>query len=210
MKETRLNMSMPSDGSKPSNPKKSSAVRRDPHSTTDIQEGRWSTRRIAIYALFVALSIVASFIELPLFPAAPYLKYDPSGIVSLISGFAFGPMAAVLVSILSWVPHLFTDPYGALMAVAVALSLSVPASLVYRRVHTRKGALLGIIVGSICALAVAIIGNLIITPLYANISVADVAKMILPILLPFNLLKLAIHGIVTFLIYKPISMLVHR
>ena len=64
--------------------------------------------------------------------------------------------------------------------------------------------------GSVCALAVALLGNLIITPLYANMSVAQVATMILPILLPFNLLKLAIHGIVTFLIYKPISMLVHR
>jgi riboflavin transporter FmnP len=62
----------------------------------------------------------------------------------------------------------------------------------------------------VCALAVAIIGNLIITPLYANISVSAVATMILPVLLPFNLMKLAIHGVVTFLIYKPISMLVHR
>lgn len=205
MKETRLYMSMPSHGSQASAPHN-----RDSHSTSDIEEGRWSTRRIAIYALFVSLAIVASFIELPVFPAAPYLKYDPSGIVSLISGFAFGPMAAVIVSVLSWVPHLFTDPYGTLMAVAVALSLSVPASLVYKRVHTRKGALLGIIVGSVCALAVALLGNLIITPLYANMSVAQVATMILPILLPFNLLKLAIHGVVTFLIYKPISMLVHR
>ncbi|MFT8638580.1 MAG: ECF transporter S component [Bifidobacterium sp.] len=182
----------------------------DPHSTKGDGEGRWSTRRIAIYALFVALAIVASFIEFPIFPAAPYLKYDPSGIVSLIAGFAFGPMAAVLVSILSWIPHMFADPLGSIMAIAVALGLSVPASLLYRRFHSRIGALYGILLGSVCALAIALLGNLVITPLYANISVSQVVAMILPILLPFNLLKLVIHGTVTFIIYKPVSMLVKR
>ncbi|WP_404978524.1 ECF transporter S component [Bifidobacterium aquikefiricola] len=182
----------------------------DPHSTKGSSEGRWSTRRIAIYALFVALAIVASFIELPIFPAAPYLKYDPSGIVSLIAGFAFGPMAAVLVSILSSIPHMFANPLGSIMAIVVALGLSVPASLLYRRFHSRIGALYGILLGSACALIIAILGNLVVTPLYANISVSQVIAMILPILLPFNLLKLAIHGVVTFIIYKPISMLVKR
>lgn len=180
------------------------------HATGVADSGRWSTRRIAVYALFVALSMAVSFIEFPLIPGVPWLKYDPSGIVCLVAGFAYGPAAAVLVSVLGFVPHVFADPWGSLMAIAVALAMSVPAALVYRRLCTRRGALIGIIAGAVVALAVAIIGNLLVTPIYADMTVEQVAAMIVPALLPFNLAKLAVHGVVTFLIYKPISNLLNR
>lgn len=180
------------------------------HATGVADSGRWSTRRIAVYALFVALSMAVSFIEFPLIPGVPWLKYDPSGIVCLVAGFAYGPAAAVLVSVLGFVPHVFADPWGSLMAIAVALAMSVPAALVYRRLRTRRGALIGIIAGAVVALAVAIIGNLLVTPIYADMTIEQVAAMIVPALLPFNLAKLAVHGVVTFLIYKPISNLLNR
>ena len=180
------------------------------HATGVADSGRWSTRRIAVYALFVALSMAVSFIEFPLIPGVPWLKYDPSGIVCLVAGFAYGPAAAVLVSVLGFVPHVFADPWGSLMAIAVALAMSVPAALVYRRLRTRRGALIGIIAGAVVALAVAVIGNLPVTPIYADMTVEQVAAMIVPALLPFNLAKLAVHGVVTFLIYKPISNLLNR
>lgn len=180
------------------------------HATGVADSGRWSTRRIAVYALFVALSMAVSFIEFPLIPGVPWLKYDPSGIVCLVAGFAYGPAAAVLVSVLGFVPHVFADPWGSLMAIAVALAMSVPAALVYRRLRTRRGALIGIIAGAVVALAVAIIGNLLVTPIYADMTVEQVAAMIVPALLPFNMAKLAVHGVVTFLIYKPISNLLNR
>ncbi|WP_407452832.1 ECF transporter S component [Bifidobacterium pullorum] len=180
------------------------------HATGVADSGRWSTRRIAVYALFVALSMAVSFIEFPLIPGVPWLKYDPSGIVCLVAGFAYGPAAAVLVSVLGFVPHVFADPWGSLMAIAVALAMSVPAALVYRRLRTRRGALIGIIAGAVVALVVAIIGNLLVTPIYADMTVEQVAAMIVPALLPFNMAKLAVHGVVTFLIYKPISNLLNR
>lgn len=180
------------------------------HATGVADSGRWSTRRIAVYALFVALSMAVSFIEFPLIPGVPWLKYDPSGIVCLVAGFAYGPAAAVLVSVLGFVPHVFADPWGSLMAIAVALAMSVPAALIYRRARTRRGALIGIITGAVVALVVAIIGNLLVTPIYADMTVEQVAAMIVPALLPFNLAKLAVHGVVTFLIYKPISNLLNR
>ena len=180
------------------------------HATGVADSGRWSTRRIAVYALFVALSMAVSFIEFPLIPGVPWLKYDPSGIVCLVAGFAYGPAAAVLVSVLGFVPHVFADPWGSLMAIAVALAMSVPAALVYHRLRTRRGALIGIIAGAVVALAVAIIGNLLVTPIYADMTVEQVAAMIVPALLPFNMAKLAVHGVVTFLIYKPISNLLNR
>lgn len=56
----------------------------------------------------------------------------------------------------------------------------------------------------------AIVGNLFITPLYAHMSMQQVASMIVPILLPFNLLKFVINGVVSFLCYRPVCKLLTR
>ncbi|MCB4871432.1 ECF transporter S component [Bifidobacterium pseudocatenulatum] len=214
MEETGLNMSVSSPNNTQNNDAEitsESMTRPDnAHSTGVADSGRWSTKRIAMYALFVALSMAVSFVEFPIVPGVEWLKYDPSGIVSLVAGFAYGPVAAVIVSVLGFLPHLFTNPWGTLMAVLVALALSVPAALIYRRNKTRKGAVIGIIVGAIAALAMAIVGNIIVTPFYAHMTTAQVVALIVPALLPFNALKFTIHGVVTFLIYKPISNLLNR
>ena len=214
MEETGLNMSVSSPNNIQNNDTEiasESMTRPDnAHSTGVADSGRWSTKRIAMYALFVALSMAVSFVDFPIMPGVEWLKYDPSGIVSLVAGFAYGPAAAVIVSVLGFLPHLFTNPWGTLMAVLVALALSVPAALIYRRNKTRKGAVIGIIVGAIVALVVAIVGNIIVTPFYAHMTTAQVVALIVPALLPFNALKFTIHGVVTFLIYKPISNLLNR
>ena len=214
MEETGLNMSVSSPNNTQNNTAEiasESMTRPDnAHSTGVADSGRWSTKRIAMYALFVALSMAVSFVEFPIVPGVEWLKYDPSGIVSLVAGFAYGPAAAVIVSVLGFLPHLFTNPWGTLMAVLVALALSVPAALIYRRNKTRKGAVIGIIVGAIVALVVAIVGNLIVTPFYAHMTTAQVVALIVPALLPFNALKFTIHGVITFLVYKPISNLLNR
>ena len=152
---------------------------------------------------------VCSFIEFPITPVT-WLKYDPSGIVCLIAGFAYGPAAAAIVSVLGFVPHMFANPWGSLMAVLVALFLSVPAAFIYRKIRTRKGAAIGILVGAVLAIVVALVSNLIVTPIYAHMTYQAVAAMILPILLPFNVAKMAIHAVITFLIYKPISNLLSK
>ena len=180
------------------------------HSTDANSSNYWSTKRIAQYALFVALSMAVSFIEFPITPVS-YLKYDPSGIVCLVAGFAYGPAAAAIVSILGFAPHLFTNPLGTIMAVLVSFGFSVTAAFIYKKMRTKKGAALSLIFGSVVAIIIAIVGNLIITPLYApHMHVADVASLILPVLLPFNIIKLALHVVITIIIYKPISKLLHK
>ncbi len=100
----------------PKSPAKSMTRPDNAHSTGVADSGRWSTKRIAMYALFVAPSMAVSFVEFPIVPGVEWLKYDPSGIVSLVAGFAYGPAAAVIVSVLGFLPHLFTNPWGTLMA----------------------------------------------------------------------------------------------
>lgn len=179
------------------------------HSTT--AKGAWSTSRIAVDALFVALAIALSFVEFPIFPAAPYLKYDPSGIVALVAGFAFGPGSAAIVAVLAFVPHLFTNWVGAIMAMVVGLSATLPAAFIYKKDRTFRGALIGLVTGAVVSVAMAILWNLFMTPLYTpGVAVSDVVGLIVPVLLPFNALKAVLNAAVTLAVYKPISTLVKK
>lgn len=176
--------------------------------STSASTTAWSTKRIATCALFVAVAMVASFIELPIFPPAAWLKYDPSGVVCLVAGLAFGPSTGVLVAILSWVPHLLLNPWGGLMGILCAVALTLPAALIYKNNHTRTGAIIGMVLGGVVTLIVAIVANIIVTPLYTAVSTADVIAMIVPILLPFNLIKVVLNCVITLLVYKSISKLI--
>jgi riboflavin transporter FmnP len=180
------------------------------HSTTQGKEAVWSTKRIAVCGLFVALAFVTSFIEIPIFPLAPYLKYDPSGIVCLIAGLCFGPLTGVVVSVLPWVIRLFLNPWGAVMGMLCTVAFVLPASLIYKRMHTFKGAVLGLCVSVVVMLAAAIAGNVVITPLYSGMDTASVVALIVPVLIPFNLLKIAINCAGTLALYKPVSKMIER
>ena len=183
-----------------------SSSRHDTHATT--ATGGWSTKRIATTALFCAVAAIATlFLEFPILPGVTFLKYDPSAIVALVAGFAFGPSTGVLVSVLPYLVHLATQSgvYGALMAIIATLSLVLPASLVYQRNTSFKGAITGMVVGGVVCLAVVIAANIVITPLYMGAPRETVIDMIVPALLPFNLLKVIINCVVTALVYKPLS-----
>ncbi len=185
----------------------SSSTRHDSHSTT-AQGSGWSTKRIAITALFCAVAAICTlFLEFPILPGVPFLKYDPSAIIALIAGFAFGPATGVAVSIISYLPHIATSSgiYGMIMAIIATLSLVLPASLIYKRNTTFKGALIGMCVGAVVCLACCILANLVITPIFMGTSTEAVIQMIVPALLPFNVAKIAINCVVTALIYKPVT-----
>ena len=188
----------------------STHVSDDNHSTTS--GGAWSTRHIATTALFCALAFVLTFVEIPIFPPAPWLMYDPSGIVAFVAALAFGPSTGAIVVILPWVlKTLFSfNVWGHLMAIVAGVALCVPAAIIARRVGGTRGLIAGMVVGAVIALAACIGGNIVVTPLYTAVSTADVIAMIVPILLPFNALKIVINCVVTALIQTPISQIVSR
>ena len=153
-----------------------------------------NTRKIALAALFTAASLILSFIQIPIFPAAPWLMYDPSGIACLIAALAFGPKLGAAVAIISWLPRLFLDPFGAPMGMLSTCAFIIPAALIYAQKHrTRATSIAGMVAGAILSVALSCAMNLVVTPLYTAVSMADVAAMIIPILLPFNALKMAIN-----------------
>ena len=181
------------------------------HSTSS-QSGSWSTRRIATTALLCALSFVLTFVEFPIFPPAPWLMYDPSGIVAFVAALAFGPSTGAVTVVLPWVlKTLFSfNPWGHLMAIVAGVALCVPAALVARRVQGPRGLALGMALGAVCSLVACVIGNIIVTPLYTAVSVSDVIAMIVPVLLPFNAIKIALNCVVTVLVSGPVAQIVSR
>ena len=85
---------------------------------------------------------------------------------------------------------------------------AVLAGSIYQKWHTRKGALVGLLLGSLAMTAVMCLCNLIFTPLFMGGTAKDVAAMLIPIIIPFNLVKALGNSAITYLVYKPISKLV--
>lgn len=174
-----------------------------------------SLRKLASMAVLIAVSVVlVSLVHFPIFPAVPFLEYDPADIPILICGFAFGPAAGVAVAIVACVVQGLTVSassglYGILMHAAAALALVLPSSLVYRFRRTREGAILGICFGVTVMVAVMIPANLFITPAFLGCERSFVYDL-LPLIILFNLIKAAANGLITFFVYKKISNLLHR
>jgi riboflavin transporter FmnP len=76
---------------------------------------------------------------------------------------------------------------------------------VYQRNTSFRGAIIGMAIGAVVCLATVIIANIIVTPLYMGAPRETVIGMIVPVLLPFNVLKIALNCVITAFVYKPIS-----
>lgn len=182
----------------------------DAHNLEFTNTNKWDTRQLVTMALMCAIGVLLSFIEFPLLPGVTWLKYDASAMPALVCGFAFGPGAGLAVGVVGAVIHgiLMADFSGAIMNILVVAGFVLPAALVYRKTRTLKGAVLGLVLSVIAATAMAILGNLVITPLYLGVPFDAVVAMILPILTPFNLVKAVLNGVLTLIVYKSVSNLV--
>ena len=171
------------------------------------------SKRITGIGLLVALSIIVGyFIHFPVLPQAPFLLYDPGSVFLLIGSFKLGPKIGLLMSLLTAVLFaLITGqggPYGALMNFLATGTLVFVASQIYFLNHTKKGAVLGVILGTVAMTLIMIPANLVITPLYLGVSRDIVTKMLLPAIIPFNLIKGILSGVITLIVYKRIYPLI--
>ena len=174
------------------------------HSTGDGQ-GSWNTKRVSVSAIFVALSIATSFIEIPIFPAAPFLKYDPSGIFCLVAGLMWGPATGCVVATLPWVFRLFTNPAGAMMSLAMGLAGVLVASLIHKAREGNAWLVVSLVVAVFASTLMAVVANMIVTPAYTGVPLETVLGMIVPIIIPFNLLKFAINSVVAGVVFNPLT-----
>ena len=113
---------------------------------------RWSTKQLVTMALMCAISILLSFIEFPIMPAASFLKLDIALVPSAVVGFAYGAGPGVLVGIVSAVAHgaITGNWVGCLMNIIACCAFIIPAAAIYKRNRTFKGAVIGLVVSTVC------------------------------------------------------------
>lgn len=173
-------------------------------------ENRWSTKQLVVMALMCAIALLLSFIEFPLFPAASFLKLDFSLVPTTVVAFAYGAGPGLVVGLACAVAHaaITGNWVGCLMSCIVAIVYIVPAAIIYRRMHTMKGGIVGLVVSTVCLIVGIIVANLIIDPLFYGMPFEVVAALVVPAILPFNAIKGVLVSALTLLVYKSISNLI--
>ena len=171
-------------------------------------------RNLAIIAMLAALAYLTTFLAQGLPPLVPMppLRYDPKDVIILIGGFLYGPLAvaamSVAVSLLEMVSVSTTGPIGFVMNVISTCSFACVAALIYRygpKKKTLAGAVIALLAGVASVVAVMLLWNYLITPIYTGAPREVVAGMLVPVFLPFNLLKASLNAALAMLVYKPLS-----
>ncbi len=168
------------------------------------------TVRLAKMGMLVAISVVlVYFIRFPIFPAVPFLEYDPADISILIGTFAFGPLAGLALTVVTSVVQGLTvsahsGVYGIIMHIIATGTMVLVAGLIYGKGKTKRRAAMALIFGSLAMTVVMFFANLVVTPLFMGVP-REVVMGLMPMILAFNLVKAGINSTITFLLYKRLS-----
>ena len=167
-----------------------------------------NTKTLVTLGMFCAIAYLLTFITRGLPPIVQWLKYDPKDVSITISGFIYGPIPALLVStvvsLIEMATVSTTGWIGLIMNILASGVFACTAAIVYKKKHTLKGAVLGLILSCLLTTAVMILWNYLITPIYMGVPRPVVADMLIPYFLPFNLLKTVANASLTMIIYKPL------
>jgi len=167
------------------------------------------TRKIAILAMLSALAYVVMLVgRIQVLTVPPYLKYDPKDVIITIGGFIFGPLSvfamSLVISFVEMVTASDTGIIGAIMNLVSTCAFACTAAYIYKKGHTLAGAVVGLISGALMATLVMLLWNYFLTPIFLGYPRDVVAAMLIPIFMPFNLLKGGLNAAITMLIYKPV------
>ncbi len=190
----------------------------------------FTTRKLVVMALLSAIAIVVfCFVEFPIPMLLPsFLKFDPSNVITLLAGFALGPIEGVVVCLIKNIVHVVIKGMGTTMGIGdifdfvSGATFVLTASLIYRRKKTKKNAVIGCFIAALVMALVSLpLNYFIVYPIYfkaygGEAAILSMYQKILPetknILqalcifnFPFTLAKGIICSLITMLIYKPLS-----
>ena len=178
--------------------------------------------------LLAAMAVILYYIEIPV---VAFYKLDLSTMPAILAGFAMGPVQGAAVVIVKNLVHMLgtsTACLGEMADILMSCAFVIPASLLYRRNKTRKGALRAMLVGGAAMTAAGVLVNyFILIPAYQVLMnlpleviigmgqkvlgfVDSTLKLVIFITAPFNLLKAAVLSGTTYLLYKRVSPLLHQ
>lgn len=187
-----------------------------------------SVRMLVQIGMLAAVAIVLMLFEIPLPFAPSFYEIDFSEVPVLIGCFAMGPAAGAAIELVKILLNFVvngtqTAGVGELANFIIGCSFIVPAGIIYKRNHTRKGALIGMITGTLLMVVLGcFINAFVLLPAYGsafgmpidalvgmgtavNPNITSLSTFVLFAVAPFNLLKGILDSVIVMLIYKKIS-----
>lgn len=174
-----------------------------------------STKQLTTLGVMSALSIVLMvLIRIP-FPTAPFLEYDPADVPILISTFLFGPwwglLMTAVVSVLQGITvSVSSGIIGIIMHIAATGGFVITAGLIYKRGKSIKRAVIALALGTVIQTVLMAGMNLVFTPIFMKTPLETVLAMMIPTIIPFNLIKASVNAAITFFVYKFVSRAVSK
>ncbi|MBQ6348680.1 MAG: ECF transporter S component [Clostridia bacterium] len=182
------------------------------------------TRKLVGTAMLAAVSVVLMFLAFPVPLMPSFIKLDLAELPALIGAFAYGPLAGAAVCLVKNLVSLMKSSsggVGTLCNFLLGVLFVVPAGLIYKKNRTRKGALIGSLVGAATMAVVSIFVNYyVVYPIYTafmpmeaiigmyqaiNPKVQNLWQALIWFNCPFTFVKGLISVVITFIIYKPLS-----
>lgn len=182
------------------------------------------TKQLVYVSLFSAIGFLLMFIEfsVPIVPS--FLKVDISELPALLMTFMYGPVSGIIVCLLKNVIHLIitsTGGVGELSNFLLGAIFCFAAGMIYKHNRTKKGAIIGMLIGAFVMAEVCFFTNLyIMYPFYYNIipkeAILGMCQAIIPSIdsielslivfnVPFTFAKGILCSIITFLAYKKLK-----
>lgn len=166
-------------------------------------------RTMVSLAMLTAITYVVMYLSKLLPQVIGFLQFDLKNVVICIGGFIFGPLAAAAVAVVVAVIEMFTVSdtafFGCIMNAIGACAFCCTASFIYKKKHTMAGAVIALAAGVVICTIVMLVWNYLITPMYMEgVTREQVVGMLIPVFLPFNLVKGGMNMAVTLLLYKPV------
>ena len=183
----------------------------------------FTATRMAYLAVFTALAYVLymPFLEFPIIPAVPFLKVDFSNSFVMISGFALGPVAGVVVGVLKEILHALTFSQtvgvGELANITIMLPYVLIPSIVYKKRKGIKAVIISLVIGCVCQVVWSIPTNYLLTFPFFLIAYAGAPDWATGMnfyldvwywAVLFNFVKTVLITIAVLILYKPLSKLI--
>lgn len=167
-----------------------------------------TTKKITTLGMLCGLAVIVNLlIHFPLIPSVEFLSYDAKDVIIVIGGFIYGPGSAFIMSVITSLLEIMYrggNLLDVLMNVISTCTFACVAAWIYKRDHTREGAFIGLGAGIVCCVLSMLLWNYIVTPIYFGMPREAVVSILIPGILPFNLLKCGLNTGLTLFLYKPI------
>lgn len=166
-----------------------------------------TTIHLVLLAIFAAISIVlVAFVRIPIIPVAPFLVYDMADIPIVIATILLGLPASLTVLFITAFIQAFlfgsNGFVGLIMHFISSAGFMITLSLLYKKNKSFKSALAGLSLGTIVMTLIMIPMNYIFTVNFYGMPYEVLNNLMLPAIIPFNLIKGIINSIISLILIK--------